>query len=92
MADVETAYYLRMQVSDRPGVIADVTRIIGDAGISIEAILQKEPAPDADRASIILLTHVVCESQMNTSIEKIEALDSIHGRVTRIRLEHLNCR
>ena len=92
MADVETAYYLRMQVSDRPGVIADVTRIIGDAGISIEAILQKEPAPDADRASIILLTHVVRESQMNASIEKIEALDSIHGRVTRIRLEHLNCR
>jgi homoserine dehydrogenase len=92
MADVETAYYLRMQVSDRPGVIADVTRIIGDAGISIEAILQKEPAPDADRASIILLTHVVRESQMNASIEKIEALESIHGRVTRIRLEHLNCR
>ena len=91
MAAVETAYYLRMQVSDRPGVMADVTRIIGDAGISIEAILQKEPAPDADRASIILLTHVVRESQMNASIEKIEALDSIHGRVTRIRLEHLNC-
>ncbi len=92
MADVETAYYLRMQVSDRPGVMADVTRIIGDAGISIEAILQKEPAPDADKASIILLTHVVRESQMNASIEKIEALDSIHGRVTRIRLEHLNTR
>jgi homoserine dehydrogenase len=91
MADVETAYYLRMQVTDKPGVMADVTRIIGDAGISIEAILQKEPAPDADRASIILLTHVVRESQMNASIEKIEALDSIHGRVTRIRLEHLNC-
>jgi homoserine dehydrogenase len=91
MAAIETAYYLRMQVSDRPGVMADVTRIIGDAGISIEAILQKEPAPEADRASIILLTHVVHESQMNASIEKIEALDSIHGRVTRIRLEHLNC-
>jgi homoserine dehydrogenase len=91
MADVETAYYLRMQVTDKPGVMADVTRIIGDAGISIEAILQKEPAPDVDKASIILLTHVVRESQMNASIEKIEALDSIHGRVTRIRLEHLNC-
>jgi homoserine dehydrogenase len=92
MADVETAYYLRMQVTDKPGVMADVTRIIGDAGISIEAILQKEPAPDADKASIILLTHVVRESQMNASIEKIEALDSIHGRITRIRLEHLNTR
>jgi homoserine dehydrogenase len=91
MDEVETAYYLRMQATDKPGVMADVTHILGDAGISIEAILQKEPAPDADRASIILLTHVVRESQMNASIEKIEALDSIHGRVTRIRLEHLNC-
>ena len=61
MEDVETAYYLRMQVTDKPGVLADVTRILGDAGISIEAILQKEPAPDADKASIILLTHVVQE-------------------------------
>jgi homoserine dehydrogenase len=91
MADVETAYYLRMQVTDKPGVMADVARILGDAGISIEAILQKEPAPQADKASIILLTHVVRESQMNAAITKIEALDSIHGRVTRIRLERLCC-
>lgn len=90
MDDIETAYYLRMQVSDKPGVMADVARILGDAGISIEAILQKEPAPEADRASIILLTHVVQERQMNAAITKIEALDSIHGEVTRIRLEHLN--
>jgi homoserine dehydrogenase len=91
MADVETAYYLRMQVTDKPGVMADVARILGDAGISIEAILQKEPAPQADKASIILLTHVVRENQMNAAIAKIEALDSIHGRVMRIRLEHLCC-
>jgi homoserine dehydrogenase len=91
MADVETAYYLRMQVTDKPGVMADVARILGDAGISIEAILQKEPAPQADKASIILLTHVVRESQMNAAITKIEVLDSIHGRVTRIRLERLCC-
>jgi homoserine dehydrogenase len=90
MEEVFTAYYLRMQVADRPGVMADVTRILGDAGISIEAILQKEPAPDADKASIILLTHVVQERQMNAAIAKIEALDSIHGAVTRIRLEHLS--
>ncbi|MEZ5540892.1 MAG: homoserine dehydrogenase [Pseudomonadota bacterium] len=90
MEDVETAYYLRMQVTDKPGVMADVARILGDAGISIEAILQKEPAPEADRASIILLTHVVQERQMNAAITRIEALDSIHGSVTRIRLEHLS--
>jgi len=90
MDDVETAYYLRMQVTDKPGVMADVARILGDAGISIEAILQKEPAPEADKASIILLTHVVQERQMNAAIAKIEALDSIHGSVTRIRLERLS--
>jgi homoserine dehydrogenase len=90
MDDVETAYYLRMQVTDKPGVMADVTRILGDAGISIEAILQKEPAPGVDQASIILLTHVVQERRMNAAITKIEVLDSIHGEVTRIRLEHLS--
>jgi homoserine dehydrogenase len=90
MEDVETAYYLRMQATDKPGVMADVARILGEAGISIEAILQKEPAPEADRASIILLTHMVQERSMNAAIAKIEALDSIHGAVTRIRLEHLS--
>ncbi len=90
MEDINTAYYLRMQVSDKPGVMADITRILGDAEISIEAILQKEPAAGAERASVILLTHVVKERAMNRAISQIEALDSIDGAVTRIRLEHLN--
>ena len=91
MDDVETAYYLRMQASDKPGVLAEVTSILGKAGISIEAILQKEPPSDVAEVSIILLTHVVQERQMNTAISQIEALDSIHGELVRIRLEHLNC-
>jgi homoserine dehydrogenase len=91
MDDVETAYYLRMQVSDKPGVMAEVASILGDSGISIEAILQKEPPAGVDRASIILLTHVVQERQMNAAIRQIEALESIHGDIMRIRLEHLNC-
>ena len=91
MEDIETAYYLRMRVSDKPGVMADVASILGKGKISIEAILQKEPAADADRASIILLTHVVQERQMNAAIRQIEALDSIHGDIMRIRLEHLDC-
>ena len=90
MEAVETAYYLRMQVTDKPGVMADVASILGKAGISIEAILQKEPPPGIDQASIILLTHVVQEGQMNTAIREIEALDSIHGDIMRIRLEHLD--
>jgi homoserine dehydrogenase len=79
-----------MQATDKPGVMADVTRILGDTGISIEAVLQKEPPPGVTQASIILLTHAVQEHQMNAAIDKIGKLDSIHGEVTRIRLEHLN--
>lgn len=91
MDSIETAYYLRMLATDKPGVLAEVTRILGERSISIEAILQKEPAPGAVEASIIMLTHVVQERQMNTAIREIEALESIHGKLTRIRLEHLDC-
>ncbi len=91
MDAVETAYYLRLCATDKPGVLADVTRILGDRGISIEAILQKEAAADVAEVPIIMLTHTVQERQMNAAITQIEALDTIHGTVTRIRLEHLDC-
>jgi homoserine dehydrogenase len=89
MEQVETAYYLRLQALDKPGVLADVTRILGDLGISIEAILQKESPDDDVDATIIMLTHRVLEGKMNQAIKAIEALDSITGEVTRIRLETL---
>ena len=90
MEEVVTAYYLRMQVKDEPGVLADVMRILGDKGISIEAIIQKEPEGDATEASVIMLTHRVVEKQMNQAIEQIEALNTISGEVTRIRMESLD--
>ncbi len=89
MEDVETAYYLRMQVKDEPGVLANVTRILGDKGISIEAIIQKEPQGGSAEASVIMLTHTVLEKQMNEAIQQIESLDTISGEVTRIRMESL---
>jgi homoserine dehydrogenase len=89
MDDVETAYYLRVQAEDKPGVMAKVAGILGDAGISIEAIKQKEPAADETHVPLVMLTHRVMEGQMNRAIEAIEALDSISGSVTRIRAEHL---
>jgi homoserine dehydrogenase len=89
MEEVVTAYYLRMQAIDKPGVLADVTRILGDAGISIEAILQKEPAEGANHVPIIMLTQRVQEKFMNKAISEIEALDSIDDKVMRIRLETL---
>lgn len=90
MAEIETAYYLRMDVNDKPGVLADVTRILADLNISIEAMLQKEPGEDATTVPVIILTHRVCEGQMNDAISRIEALDTIQGKVTRIRLESLD--
>ena len=90
MTEVETAYYLRLQAQDRPGVLAEVTRILADRDISIEALLQKEPAPGASDVPIILLTYEVQEQRMNEAIAAIEALVSIRAPVTRIRLEHLD--
>ena len=89
MDEVETAYYLRMQVKDEAGVLADVTRILADKGISIEAIIQKEPEDTSSEASVIMLTHTVVEKQMNEAIQKIESLDTISGEVVRIRMESL---
>jgi homoserine dehydrogenase len=93
MNEIQTAYYLKMRAVDKPGVLAEVTKILGDREISIEAMLQKEPkgdAPDDGQATIIMLTHVVMEGNMTQAIADIEALDTISGPITRIRLEHLN--
>jgi homoserine dehydrogenase len=92
MDEVRTAYYLRMQALDRPGVLADVTRILGDLGISIEAIIQKEPPSVEHSATIIMLTHGTTEADMNSAIASIEDLEAISGGVTRLRVEYLNAR
>ncbi|MDH5300478.1 MAG: homoserine dehydrogenase [Gammaproteobacteria bacterium] len=89
MSEVVTAYYLRMQVEDKPGVLADVTRFMADSGISIEAMVQKA-ADETKPTSIIMVTHRVKEKDMLAAIGKIEALSSIKGKVTKIRLEQLN--
>jgi homoserine dehydrogenase len=90
MDEVETAYYLRLCALDQPGVMADITRILGDRAISIEALIQKEPPEGQTEVPVILLTREVREQQMNAAIEEIELLDSVQGKVTRIRMEHLS--
>ena len=85
--EIETAYYLRMHAIDRPGVVADITKILGDSKISIEAILQKEPVGNASCIPVIFLTQCIKEKEMNGAITKIEKLDAIVGKVTRIRME-----
>jgi homoserine dehydrogenase len=90
MGEVVTSYYLRMRVLDRPGVLADITRILADRDISIDAMIQKEPPEGEQRTDIILLTHVTVEKNAVAAIAAIEALDTVSGRVVRIRLESLN--
>ena len=85
--EIETAYYLRMYAIDKPGVVADVTKILGDSDISIEAILQNEPVGNASCIPVIFLTQCVREKTMNGAIAQIEKLDAIDGKVMRIRME-----
>ena len=89
IGEVETSYYLRMRVLDRPGVLADITRILADSAISIEAMVQKEPGEGESRVDIVMLTHLALEKNVERAMGKIEALESVEGRVTRIRLESL---
>ncbi|NDP48031.1 MAG: homoserine dehydrogenase [Sulfuriferula multivorans] len=92
MEEVRTSYYLRLRAFDRPGVLADITRILADNNISIDAMVQKEPAEGEEQVNIILLTHITVEKNINAAITKIEALDSVAGQVMRIRLEELAAR
>ncbi|CAN7185519.1 homoserine dehydrogenase [Pseudoduganella sp. LjRoot289] len=90
MSEITTSYYLRLHVVDQPGVLADLTRILADATISIDAMLQKEPAEGETHADIIMLTHQTQEKNVDAAIAKMEALASVIGSVTRIRLENLS--
>ncbi|WLI87715.1 homoserine dehydrogenase [Massilia sp. R2A-15] len=90
MSEINTSYYLRVYVKNRLGVMADLTRILADARISIDAVLQKEPAEGATRLDIIMLTHQTREKNIDAAIAKIEALETVVGSVTRIRLESLS--
>ena len=85
----KTSYYLRLTAEDKPGVLADVTRILADHHISIEAIIQKEPIGNETAIPIILLTQITLEKEMNAAIIEIEALQTVTGKVNRIRLETL---
>ena len=90
IGDVETSFYLRMLAHDEPGVMAEVSTTLAEAGISIEAMRQYESVTDDGYVPLVMLTHSVTERVMDETIAKIEALPRINGRVVRIRMEHLN--
>ena len=89
IGEVETSYYLRMRVLDKPGVLADITRILAASRISIDAMVQKEPGEGESRVDIVLLTHRALEKNVDRAMARIEKLASVLGSVTRIRLESL---
>ncbi len=88
--DVESAYYLRMEAEDHPGVLAEVSDTFAKNSISIEAVIQKEPASGESSVHLIMLTQKCVESHVNQAIEAVENLSSVHGEVVRIRMEHLD--
>jgi len=89
MSEVETSYYLRLRVEDKPGVLADITRILADQQISTAAMIQREPGEGEDQTDIIMLTHVTREKNVDAAIVKIEALPVVKKKVIRLRMEEL---
>ncbi|MCK9382189.1 MAG: homoserine dehydrogenase [Sulfuritalea sp.] len=89
LSEVETSYYLRLRVEDKPGVLADITRILADQQISIDAMIQREPAEGESQTDIIMLTHITREKNVDAAIAKIEALAVVKKKVIRLRMEEL---
>ncbi len=90
ITDVNAACYLRMRAKDHPGVLMRVTEVLGQHGINIDALLQKESRESDGTADIVLLTHEIKESLLNTALKELEALNDIAGPVAHIRVEHLS--
>lgn len=89
MGDAETSYYMRISALDKPGVMSQVAKICSDRGISIEALIQHEPAEGEALVPVVLLTSRALESRLQEAVSQIEALDTIQGPVVRIRVESL---
>jgi homoserine dehydrogenase len=87
--EIYSSYYLRIGAVDRAGVLANITSLLAEQGISIEAVIQKGSVSDGS-AEVVILTHLVQEKAVNAAIAAIEALDSVHGKVVRLRMEELN--
>ena len=90
MEEVNTAYYLRMSALDKPGVLSEVAQIMSNQGISIEAIIQKQPTPGQDHVTLIMLTNRAEEGDLLTAVRRIEGLTTIAGNVVQIRVESLD--
>ncbi|GHD65989.1 homoserine dehydrogenase [Jeongeupia chitinilytica] len=92
IGEVESCYYLRLNARDQTGVLADVTRILADQQISVDAMLQRpnDATSDDGHDDVVIITHLAIEKNVDAALAKIEALDTINGKIVKLRLEHLN--
>ena len=90
MAEVVTSFYLRLQVADQAGVLARITGILAEHGISIDALLQRESADGEAQTDVIILTHDTVEGEMNKAIAQMQSLSTVLAPIVRIRKEELN--
>ena len=88
--EIETSFYMRFSALDKPGVLSEITTIMGDSGISIEAIVQKEQPVGEDYVNVIIITNVTQEKQLSTAVERIESLETVRDSIKFIRVEHLD--
>ena len=88
--EIETSFYMRFSALDQPGVLSTVTGIMADAGISIEAISQKEQPATEEYVDVIVLTNITHEKSLDAAVEQIEQLETVRGQVSFIRVEHLD--
>ena len=89
MAEVETAYYIRLLVDDKPGVLSQLATILSDAGISMETVHQNEPAEGETQVEIVFITSIAKESTLNAVVGALEGLDCVSGKAHSIRVESL---
>ncbi len=90
MDEIKTAYYLRMSVLNKPGVMAAVATIFGNSDISIDTIVQKGSGQTNENVTIIMLTQDTCEHNLVTALEQVENLNTVNGKVMRVRIERLS--
>jgi len=88
--DVETAYYLRLTVADHAGVLAKILKVLADANISVDSMIQREHSASEEHSTIVILTHTTIENNMNNALSDIHQLDVVVGEVMRIRMEQLD--
>ncbi len=90
MAEVETIWYLRIQAEDKPGVLSQVGSVFSERGISIESLIQKAPAAGQSRVSLVVLTNTAAQSNVESAVQALESLATIHGDIVRLRVETLD--